>query len=63
MLIFFMELHRDVRCHVISSRYIYIYMNDRIVAVEAAKQGATVGEDTVSGLVFADNVVGLDARG
>ena len=27
-----------------------VYVNDMIVAVEAAKQGATMGEDTVSGL-------------
>ena len=32
-----------------------------IVAVEAAKQGVTVGEDTtvVSGLMFADDFVGI----
>ena len=36
-----------------------IYINELIVAVEAAKQGATVGEDTVSGLVFADDFVGI----
>ena len=35
-----------------------IYINDLIVAVEAAKQGVTVGEDTVSGLMFAGDVVG-----
>ena len=29
------------------------------VAVEAAKQGITVGEDTVSGLMFADDFVGI----
>ena len=29
-----------------------------IVAVEAAKQGATMGEDTVSGLMFADDFFG-----
>ena len=30
-----------------------------IVAVEAARQGVTVGEDTVSGLMFADDIVGI----
>ena len=31
-----------------------VYINDMIVAVEAAKQGVTVGEGKVSGLMFAD---------
>ena len=30
-----------------------------IVAVEAAKQGVTVREDTVSGLMFADDFAGI----
>ena len=36
-----------------------ICINDLIAAVEAAKQAATVGEDTVSGLVLADDFVGI----
>ena len=38
-----------------------VYINDMIliVAVEAAKQGVTVGEDTMSGLMFADDFVGI----
>ena len=32
--------------------------NDMIAAVEAAKQGVTVGEDIVSGLMFADDFLG-----
>ena len=36
-----------------------IYINDMIVAIEAAKQGVTMGEDTVSGLMFADDSVGI----
>ena len=32
-----------------------VYMNDMIVAVEAAKRRVTVGEDTVSELMFADD--------
>ena len=31
-----------------------VYTNDMIVAVEAANQGVTMGEDTASGLMFAD---------
>ena len=34
-----------------------VHNNDMIVAVEAAKEGVTVGEDTVSGLKFADDFV------
>ena len=36
-----------------------VYIDDMIliVAVDAAKQGVTVGEDTVSGLRFADDFV------
>ena len=34
-------------------------VNNMIVAVEAAKQGVTMGEDTVSGLMFADDLVGI----
>ena len=58
-MIFYKELHRDVRCHPPYSRYIYIYINDLIVAAEAARQDVTVGEDTVSGLMFADVFVGI----
>ena len=36
-----------------------VYINDMLVAVEAAKQGVTMGEDTVSGLTFADDFVGI----
>ena len=53
-MIFYKESHRGVRYHPIYSKYILIM----IVAVEAAKQGVTVGE-TVSGLVFADDFVGI----
>ena len=54
MLIFYKELHRDVHYHPIYSSYIF---NDMILAVEAPKQGVTMGEDTVSGLMFADYFV------
>ena len=33
--------------------------NDVIVAVETAKQGVTMGEETVSGLMFADDFVAI----
>ena len=36
-----------------------VYINDTIVAVEAAKQGVTVGEDAASGLVLADGFVAI----
>ena len=36
-------------------------IEDLVVAVEAAKKGVTVGEDTVSGLVFVDDFVGISA--
>ena len=39
-----------------------MYINDLIVAVGAARQGVTVGKDTVSGLVFADDFVGIYIR-
>ena len=35
------------------------YINDLVVAAEAAKQGVTVGEDTVPGSMFADDLVGI----
>ena len=46
-----------MRCHLTCSRYIHI--NDPIVAVEATRQEVTVGEDTLSGLMFADDFVGI----
>ena len=44
----------------ISPNLFKVYINDMllIVALEATKQGVTVGEDTVSGLIFADDFVG-----
>ena len=36
-----------------------VYINGMILAVEAAKQRFTMGEDTVSGLMFADGFVGI----
>ena len=36
-----------------------VYTNDMIVAVEAAKQGVTMGKVTVSGLMLADDFVGI----
>ena len=37
-----------------------VYVNDLMVAVEAAQQGVpVVGEDTVSGLMFAGDFVGM----
>ena len=43
----------------VSPNLFKIYFNDLIEAVEAARQGVTVGKDTVSGLKFANNFVGI----
>ena len=43
----------------VSPNLFKVYIDDMIVAVEAAKQGVTMGEDTVSGLMFADDFVGI----
>ena len=43
----------------ISPNLFKVYINDMTVADEAAKQGVTMGEDTVSGLTFAGDFVGL----
>ena len=56
MLIFFKELHRDAHYH---QTYFKVYVRDMIIAVEAAKQGVTMGEDAVSGLMIADGSVGM----
>ena len=34
-----------------------VYINDLIISVEAADQGVTVGGDTVSGVMSADDFV------
>ena len=52
---FYKERHRDVRYH---THLFKVYIDDKI-AVEAAKQGVTVGEDTVSGLMYANDFVGI----
>ena len=36
-----------------------VYINDMVVAADAAKQGVTMEEDTASGLIFADDSVGI----
>ena len=46
-----MELHRRVRYRLLFK----VSIKDLIVAVEGAKQGVAVGEDTTSGLMFAGN--------
>ena len=43
--------------HITAPQYLVLVLsNGMIVAVEAAKQGVTVEEDAVSGLMFADNL-------
>ena len=36
-----------------------MYVDDLMVTVAAAKQAVTVGEGTVSGLIFAEDFVGI----
>ena len=49
---------RDARVYGHTATAIYkVYINDMIVAVEAAKEGVTTGEDTVSGFMFAHDFV------
>ena len=50
---FYRQLLRDV------PNFFQVYIEYMIVAIEASKQGVTMGEDTVSGLMFADDVVGI----
>ena len=42
-----------------TSNLFKVYIDDMIVAVEATKQGVTMGEDMVSRLMFADDFVGI----
>ena len=42
-----------------SPNLLKVFIIDIIIAVEEAKQGVAVGEDTVSGLMFADDLVGI----
>ena len=42
-----------------STNLFKVFFYDLIVEVEAARQGVTVGEDTVSGLILADGFVGI----
>ena len=43
----------------ISPNIFKVFINDMVVAVETAKQGVAMGEDTMSGLTFADDFVGI----
>ena len=36
-----------------------VFINDLILAIESAQQGVKVGDDMVSGLMFADDFVGI----
>ena len=46
-------------CSLSPNLFSIMYINDSIVAVEALMEGVTVGEDTVSGVMFADDFVGI----
>lgn len=39
-----------------------MFKNDLILAIEAAKQRVKVGEDTLSGLIIADDFVGISVK-
>ena len=45
--------------HATSPNLFKVHINYMIVAVEALMEGVTVGEDTVSGVMFADDFVGI----
>ena len=56
-MLIFQGWHRDVRT---STRILFkAYINDMLIAIEAAKQRVTVGEDTVWGLILTDDFVGI----
>ena len=54
-MLMFYKLHRNVRYYLNCSK---VHINDLIVAVEAATKGVTMGEDAVSGLMYAHDFVG-----
>ena len=49
------ELHRDV--YTLPPNIFEVYINNLIVAVEAAKEGVTVRENAVSGWTFAGKFI------
>ena len=49
----------DAQGCTLSTNLFKLYVNDMIVTVGTAKQGVTVGEDTMSVLIFADDFVGI----
>ena len=52
-------LQRVAQGCTLSPNLFKVYVHDMIVAVEAATQGVTMGEYTVSGLMFANDFVGI----
>ena len=54
----YVDIYKELG-HALPPNIVKVYINDMIVAVEAAKQGVTVGQDTVSGLMYADDFVGM----
>ena len=52
-------LHGLAQGYTLSPNLFKEYILDMIVAVAAAKQGVTVGKDAVSGLMLADDFVGI----
>ena len=54
--LYFTRCTRDVHDH---SIFFKVYIDGMIVAVEAAKRGISMGGGTVSGLMFADDFMGI----
>ena len=54
----YVDIYKELG-HALPPNIVKVYINDMIVAVEAAEQGVTAGEDTVSRLMFADDFVGI----
>ena len=51
-------LQGDAQGRTLSPTLFKVFINDIIRVIEAAKQGVNVGEDTISGLMFAHDFVG-----
>ena len=56
---FFYTLQGVAQGCTLSPTLFRVFINDMIRVVEATKQGIKVKEDTVSGLMFADDFVGI----
>ena len=57
--IFLYILQRVAQGFMLSPTFFKVFFSVTIIAVEAAKQSVKVGEDTISGLMFAHGFVGI----